>query len=122
MENIFQTKCKMQGRLCDLIIDGGSESKCVSQSLVTQLNLKTRPHPHPYKMKCLDSNTSGTVSKQCLVSLTLGTYINEVLCDVLEMDAFHLLLGRPWQYDRRTIYNGYTDTYNLRHLRVRRKS
>lgn len=27
------------------------------------------------------------------------------------MDAGHLLLGRPWQYDRKTIYDGFANTY-----------
>ena len=27
------------------------------------------------------------------------------------MDACHLLLGRPWQFDREVIHNGKTNTY-----------
>ncbi|XP_057550663.1 uncharacterized protein LOC130828721 [Amaranthus tricolor] len=114
-ENIFQTKCKVQGKVCDLIIDSGSESNCVSKQLISELNLKTKPHPHPYKMKWLDNKASGVVCKQSLISLTLGTYTDEILCDVLDMDACHLLLGRPWQYDRKTTHNGYTNTYTLSH-------
>ena len=26
-------------------------------------------------------------------------YVHEVVFDVVEMDACHLILGRPWQYD-----------------------
>lgn len=97
-ENIFQTKCRVQGKVCDLIIDGGSESNCIRKQLVNELGLKTKPHPYPYKMKWLDNKASGVVDRQCLVNLTLGTYSDEILCDVLEMDACHILLGRPWQY------------------------
>ena len=114
-ENIFQTKCKVQGKVCDLIIDSGSESNFVSRQLVDELNLDTKPHPHPYKLKWLDNKASRSVSRQCLVNLTLGTYADEVLCDVLEMEACHLLLGRPWQYDKKTTHNGYTNTYTLRY-------
>ena len=114
-QNIFQTKCRVQGKLCDLIIDSGSESNCVSKQLVSELNLETKPHPHPYRMKWLDNKASGSVSRQCLVSMTLGTYVDDILCDVLEMDACHLLLGRPWQYDKKTTHNGYANTYTLRH-------
>ena len=28
-----------------------------------------------------------------------------------QMDACHLLLGRPWQYDRRVIYDSFKNTY-----------
>ena len=31
------------------------------------------------------------------------------------MDAYHLLLGRPWLYDNHVIYNGYANTYSLKH-------
>lgn len=44
-ENIFQTKCKIGNNICDLIIDGGSESNCVSRELVKNLGLATIPPP-----------------------------------------------------------------------------
>lgn len=40
------------------------------------------------------------ITMQCHVSLSLGkNYRSNVLCDVVDMDASHILLGRPWQYD-----------------------
>lgn len=33
-ENIFQTKCRVKDKVCDLIIYGGSVTNCVSQGLV----------------------------------------------------------------------------------------
>jgi hypothetical protein len=36
-----------------------------------------------------------------------------VLCDVVLMQVSHLLLGRPWQYDRRAIHDGVTNTYSF---------
>jgi hypothetical protein len=114
-ENIFQTKCKVKGKVCDLIIDGGSETNCVSQGLVKELNLETKSHPHPYKLKWLDNKASGVVNKQSLITLTIGSYQDQVLCDVLDMEACHILLGRPWQYDRRVVHNGYSNIYTLKH-------
>src|SRR4051812_7079513 len=29
------------------------------------------------------------------------------------MDACHLLLGRPWQFDQRTKHDGYKNTYSF---------
>lgn len=29
------------------------------------------------------------------------------------MHASHILLGRPWEYDRRSIHNGYTNQYTF---------
>jgi len=40
--------------------------------------------------------------------------MDEVLCDVLPMDACHLLLGRPWQFDKNATHNGRTNTYTFK--------
>ena len=41
------------------------------------------------------------VSKRCLVSFSIGkSYKDEVWCNVFPMKECHLLLGRPWLYDR----------------------
>lgn len=32
-------------------------------------------------------------------------------CDVLEMDACHILFDRPWQYDNKVIHDGFNNTY-----------
>jgi len=42
--------------------------------------------------------------------------VDERTFDVALMQASHLLLGRPWQYDRRTIHDGFRNTYKLEHL------
>nr|GEX11144.1 RNA-directed DNA polymerase [Tanacetum cinerariifolium] len=40
------------------------------------------------------------VTKICKVLLAIGKHYNElVTCDVVNMDACHVLLGRPWQHD-----------------------
>ena len=54
------------------------------------------------------------VSKRSLVSFSIGkNYKDEILSDVAPMDACHLLLGRPWQYDRRVIHDGFKNTYSF---------
>ena len=40
------------------------------------------------------------VTQQCHVTFSKGKcYVDELVCDVVEMDTCHLILGRPWQYD-----------------------
>lgn len=52
-----------------------------------------------------------TISKHCFVSFFIGAkYQDRVWCDVVTKDACHLLLGRPWQYDRGAIHNGKQNT------------
>eukprot|EP00256_Glycine_max_P066098 XP_025980693.1 uncharacterized protein LOC112998749 [Glycine max] len=49
-ENIFHTRCVINGKLCSLIVDGGSCTNVASSTLVTKLNLETKPHPTAYKL------------------------------------------------------------------------
>jgi len=47
-ENIFHTRCTMKGKVCSLIIDGGSYANVASKTLVEKLKLSVSPHPSPY--------------------------------------------------------------------------
>ena len=51
-ENIFHSRCTVQGKVCSLIIDGGSYANVVSLSMIEKLNLQTLVHPHPYMTTC----------------------------------------------------------------------
>ena len=52
--------------------------------------------------------------KRCLIKFSIGkTYKDEVWCDVIPMDVCHLLLGRPWQYDRKGMHDGGKNTYTF---------
>ena len=55
------------------------------------------------------------MNKQVLVSFSIGKYEDEVLCDVVPMQAVHLLLGRPWQFDRKVKHDGFTNKYSFVH-------
>ncbi|XP_057522562.1 uncharacterized protein LOC130802564 [Amaranthus tricolor] len=110
-QHIFITKCKIEGEVCDLIIDSGSEANTVSKTLVTKLGLTTTNHPNPYKLSWLDSNSSTGVRKQSMVSFSIGSYHDSQLCDVVSMDACHILLGRPWQTDRKSVHDDFRDVF-----------
>ena len=48
------------------------------------------------------------------VSISIGsTYKDKIWCDVVEMDACHILLGRPWQFDRAVQHDGQKNTYSF---------
>jgi len=44
------------------------------------------------------------LTKQALIAYSIGNFKNEVLCDVLPMDACHILISRPWQFDKNDIH------------------
>ena len=88
---------------------------------MSRLGLTTTNHPHPYKLSWLDSNSSTGVRKQCMVSFSIGSYHDSQLCDVVSMDACHILLGRPWQTDRKSFHDGYHNTYTITHQGKQKK-
>jgi len=97
-ENIFHTRCHINNKVCSMIIDGGSCTNVGSTTLVEKLNLPTLKHPRPYKLQWLNDCGEVKVNKQVLISFSIGKYKDEVLCDVVPMQAGHILLGRPWQF------------------------
>jgi hypothetical protein len=111
--SLFRTACKTKDRVCKVIVDSGSTDNLVSTEMVEKMELETVAHPSPYKVSWLQKGHQVTVTKQCLVEFKIGGYRDEILCDVIPMDVCHLLLGRPWQYDRNVIHDGRKNTYTL---------
>ncbi|CAM8953952.1 unnamed protein product [Rhodiola kirilowii] len=108
---IFRTKCHISKRLYDVIIDSGSSENIIAAGIVKQLQIPVRKHPTPYKLGWITSGGEIKVTEQCLISFSIGQYKDEVLCDVAEMSACHLLLGRPWQFDRDAMHKGRENVY-----------
>ncbi|KAD4983107.1 hypothetical protein E3N88_19778 [Mikania micrantha] len=112
--NIFHSTCTVLGKVCTFVIDSGSCDNLISEEAVRKLALKTENHPKPYKLQWLKKGGEVTVSKRALVQFSVGsTYKDDVLCDVVPMDACHLLLGRPWEYDRNIEHNGRSNIYSF---------
>ena len=54
------------------------------------------------------------ITKQYNLPLSLGKYYHSnVLCDVVDMDASHVLLGRPWQFDVDSTHKGKENSYSF---------
>jgi hypothetical protein len=113
-ENIFHTRCLINNKVCSVIIDGGrSCTNVASTILVEKLNLHTLQHPKSYKLQWLNDCGEVKVTKQVLVSFSIGRYKDEVLCDVVPMHAGHILLGRPWQFDGKAIHDGFKNRHSF---------
>ncbi|XP_022843219.1 uncharacterized protein LOC111366753 [Olea europaea var. sylvestris] len=112
--NVFHTICTVADKVCKLIIDSGSCENVVSEEAIEKLQLKMDRHPKPYKLSWLNKGSEVTVEKRCLVSFSIGKkYFDNAWCDVVSMDACHVLLGRPWQYDRSVIHDERKNAYSL---------
>lgn len=65
-------------------------------------------------MSWLKKGVEVTVTKRCLITFSIAsTYFDKIWCDVIPMDASHLILGRPWHFDRTVIHDGYQNTHLL---------
>ena len=113
-DQLFHTKCRVGEKWCSVIVDGGSCTNVASSEMVSKLGLSTTAHPRPYSLHWLDDGSKVKVTRQAVVGLTMGSYEDEILCDVIPMDACHILLGRPWQFDREVVHHGRTNEYELR--------
>jgi len=78
-----------------MIIDGDICANVASTRVVEKLGLPTISHTNPYK--------------QVLITFAIGKYKDEVLCDVVTTEATHILLGRPWQFDRKILHDRHTN-------------
>jgi hypothetical protein len=77
----------------NLIIDSGRCVNVYSTTLVSKLNLCTVKHAKPYRFQWLNDDSGEVkVTKQVPILFSIGKYVFEVLCDVLPMQASHILL------------------------------
>jgi hypothetical protein len=103
---LFQTKCVIKERSCRMIIDGGSSNNLASSDMVDKLALTTKPHPHPYHIQWLNNSGKAKVTKLVPLNFAIGPYHDVVECDDVPMQPCHILLGRPWQFDKDSKHHG----------------
>ena len=65
--NIFHTRCTSHGKVCDVIINGGSCENVVVATMVEKLKLETEKHSQPYKLQWLRKGNEVKVKKRCLI-------------------------------------------------------
>eukprot|EP00253_Pinus_taeda_P022668 PITA_22668 len=116
---LFRTICKSQGKCCKMIIDSGSTDNLVSTEMVEQLGLKRLKHPSPYRVSWLQKGHQLLVDEESEVEFQIIRYKDKIICDIMPMDICHILLGRPWQYDRKVTHDGAMNCYKFEKDRVR---
>eukprot|EP00253_Pinus_taeda_P034054 PITA_34054 len=112
-KSLFRTICKSRGKCCKLIIDSGSTDNLVPTEMVEKLDLKRLKHPNPYRVPWLQKGHQLLVDEQSEVEFQIGRYKDRVVCDIMPMDVCHILLGKPWYYDRKVVHDGLTSCYKF---------
>ena len=112
--NLFQTRAGINGKSIKVIIDGGSCHNLASKELSEKLKLTYKKHPNPYHVQWLSDSGTFKIQHTVNVSFKIGPYEDTVECDVVPMTVCHLLLGRPWQYDRAVLHDGRTNFYSFK--------
>ncbi|KAH0714631.1 hypothetical protein KY284_007536 [Solanum tuberosum] len=111
-ENIFYSKCLIQNQVCVLIIDSGICANLANTAVVDYLKLPTTKHAKSYTLQWLNEEEL-RVHEQVLIKFQIGKYHDAVICDVIPMQASHVLLGRPWQHSHTSIHDGRHNTYTV---------
>ncbi|TYJ96779.1 uncharacterized protein E5676_scaffold986G00760 [Cucumis melo var. makuwa] len=98
-----------------MINDTDSSENFVSKKLVPALKLKIEPHSNPYKIGWIKKGGDTQINEICSVPLSIGgRFKDQMVCDVLDMDVCHTLLGRLWrQYDVQANHRGRENTYEF---------
>lgn len=84
-----------------MVIDGGNCTNVVFEDAAKKLGLKTESHANPYKVAWINHN-SLKVHERCLLTYFISGFIDQMQCDVLPLKVCHILLGRPWLYDKKS--------------------
>ena len=113
--NLFHMFLVVQDRCVLTIIDTGSYNNLVSSDLVSKLGLTTRAFPHPYHVQWFNSSGKANVTRSARIHFSVGSYQDYADFDVVPMQTYLLLLGRPWEYDKDVAHHGRTNTYTFMH-------
>ena len=103
-KTIFHTRCGVKDNTFSMIIDFGSGVNVVSSYVVEKLKLACIQHTS-HKRQWINSLGEYKVTKQCMISFSIGKYSDNVLCDVIPMQDCHIMLGSPWQLSRNAIHD-----------------
>jgi len=115
---VFYTYTTHERKNYKLMIDGGSCANIIAKTALEKMCLKVEPHPHPYNANWVDK-TAQCITQCYQVPIHMSNYDDHVWCNVLNIDAAHILLGKPWLYNLDVTSLGRSNTYEFKFKRKR---
>ena len=109
--SIFRTQWKCRGKVYKVFISSGSITNIVSDEMLGKLNIEKITHITPYRVYGMNNDQWIDVKEQAYISFSIGSYCDTILCDAMPLGDFHIILGRVWQDDVRSLYDGSKNTY-----------
>lgn len=92
-QNLCKTRCTIKKKVYNAIIDYGSNENIIFKAL----EQATMKHPHLYGIGWIKKANELMVVKVYKVSFsTRNFYQNALTCNVVDIQAFYMLLGWPW--------------------------
>ena len=95
------------------MIDGGSCANSIAKIAFEKMGLKAEPHPHLHNVNWVDK-TAWFITQRCEDPIHIYSCEDHVYCDILDIDAAHILLGRPCLYNLDVISLGRSNTYEFK--------
>lgn len=97
-----------------MIIDSDSSENIASKALVDVMRLSMEKYLAPYIIGWIKKGTETRVIEIYRVPFSIEKiYKSDVVCDVVDMNACHLLLGRSWLFDVDTTHKIRDNVYEF---------
>jgi len=91
---VYYSRCSVKNIVCNLINNNGNCENITSTALVYYLKLEIELYPNPYTNGWIKKEPCIKVMNVCQVPISIGMFSQDlVTCDVVDMDACHILLG-----------------------------
>ena len=95
-EQLIVFDCLVQGKPARAMLDSGATRNFLSHSFVHQHKLPTSTLQHPLRVRLADGSIMKTAECIPSASFMVGDYSEELDLVLAQIDAFDLILGKPW--------------------------
>ncbi|XP_073051376.1 uncharacterized protein [Primulina eburnea] len=110
-ENLFHTRCFVSGKVCNIIIDGGSCTNVASLEMVEKLSLPTLKHPQPYRLQWLNDCAEVKESDEVMMKRAPENVYNiELKCIMVDDRQFQIMLrglDKMWEKEFKPLRKKY---------------